>query len=67
MEIIGDYEQTLRECHVLIQENRRYEGPVGPVHNLKWNLLVRPTVTQLHSRIQLHNAKVLHMLKPFEM
>ena len=66
-EIVGDYEQTLRECHALIHANRRYEAPVGPVRTIKWNVLVRPTADSLRVRIQLHNSKVLHVLKPFEM
>lgn len=67
IEIVGDYEGTLRECRELLESNARYRGGSSPFRNLEWNLLVQPTADQLRQRIILHNSKVLHILKPFEM
>ncbi|RSL87867.1 hypothetical protein CEP52_015388 [Fusarium oligoseptatum] len=66
IEIVGDYDGTLRECRELLASNARYRGGSGPFRNLEWNLLVQPTADQLRQRIILHNSKVLHILKPFE-
>ncbi|KAM0424250.1 hypothetical protein ACHAPT_010622 [Fusarium lateritium] len=66
IEIVGDYEGTLRECRELLASNARYRGGSGPFRNLEWNLLVQPAADQLRQRIILHNSKVLHILKPFE-
>ncbi|KAF4469847.1 hypothetical protein FALBO_3287 [Fusarium albosuccineum] len=65
IEIIGDYEATLLECHDLLRSNERYRV-TNPLRNLEWNVLVQPTADQLRQRIVLHNSKVLHVLKPFE-
>lgn len=67
IEIVGDYDSTLQECRELLASNARYRGGSGPFRNLEWNLLVQPTADQLRQRIILHNSKVLHILKPFEM
>ncbi|KAF4983944.1 hypothetical protein FZEAL_769 [Fusarium zealandicum] len=66
IEIIGDYESTLRECHELLSSNQRYRVGSNPLRNLEWNVLVQPSADQLRQRIVLHNSKVLHVLKPFE-
>jgi hypothetical protein len=66
-DIVGDYDQTLRECHAVLAENRRYEGAVGPVRTIRWNVLVQPVADRLRARLQLHNSKILLVLKPFEM
>ncbi|KAJ4246624.1 hypothetical protein NW762_013567 [Fusarium torreyae] len=65
-EIIGDYEATLRECHELLRSNNRYRVGSNPLRNLEWNVLVQPSADQLRQRIILHNSKILHVLKPFE-
>ncbi|KAI9152034.1 hypothetical protein HJFPF1_09254 [Paramyrothecium foliicola] len=65
-EIIGDYEETLQECGELLHANRRYRVGSGPLRNIEWNVLVQPSVDRLRERIVLHNSKVLHVLKPFE-
>lgn len=67
IEIVGDYDGTLRECRELLDSNTRYRGGSGPLRNLEWNILVQPTADRLRQRIILHNSKVLHILKPFEM
>lgn len=67
IEIVGDYDGTLRECRELLESNIRYRGGSGPLRNLEWNILVQPTADRLRQRIILHNSKVLHILKPFEM
>ncbi|KAF7553918.1 hypothetical protein G7Z17_g3277 [Cylindrodendrum hubeiense] len=66
-QIIGDYHATLRECHELLGANERYRGGGNAFRNIEWNVLVQPTADQLRQRIALHNSKVLHVLKPFEM
>ncbi|TDZ19079.1 hypothetical protein Cob_v007997 [Colletotrichum orbiculare MAFF 240422] len=65
-EIIGDYRETLTECAQLLDNNHRYSISSGPLRNIEWNVLVAPTADRLRARIALHNAKVLHVLKPFE-
>jgi hypothetical protein len=66
-EIIGDYEATLQECTELLNRNRRYRVGGGPLRNIEWNVLVQPSVDRMRERIILHNSKILHVLKPFEM
>ncbi|KAF9869676.1 hypothetical protein CkaCkLH20_12863 [Colletotrichum karsti] len=65
-EIIGDYQDTLKECFELIDENNRYRSASGPLKNIEWNVLVAPAADRLRARIALHNSKILHVLKPFE-
>ncbi|KAK0716831.1 hypothetical protein B0T26DRAFT_675247 [Lasiosphaeria miniovina] len=68
LEIIGDYNATLNECARLINENRTYaRATAGPIANVVWNIMVQPNVEKLRSRIVLHNTKIQHILKPFEM
>lgn len=66
-EIIGDYEETLKDCSRLLENNHRYRLGSGPLRNIEWNVLVAPAAERLRARIALHNSKVLHVLKPFEM
>ncbi|KAM0552751.1 hypothetical protein ACHAO7_004231 [Fusarium culmorum] len=66
IEIIGDYEVTLRECHQLLVSNDRYGKGSKPLRNIEWNVLVQPLADQLRQRIMLHNSKILHVLKPLE-
>jgi hypothetical protein len=65
-EIIGDYEATLYECKELLRTNQRYQTGSSPWRNIEWNVLVQQSVDRLRARITLHNSKVLHVLKPFE-
>ncbi|KAK1997603.1 hypothetical protein LX36DRAFT_578104 [Colletotrichum falcatum] len=65
-EIIGDYKETLNECRNLITDNNRYRLSSGPLRNIEWNVLVAPAADRLRERIALHNSKILHVLKPFE-
>ncbi|KAK3366785.1 hypothetical protein B0T24DRAFT_368237 [Lasiosphaeria ovina] len=68
LEIIGDYNATLNECVRLINENRTYaRATTGPIANVVWNIMVQPNVEKLRRRIVLHNTKIQHLLKPFEM
>lgn len=67
IEIIGDYDQTLQECYLLIDDNKRYSASSGPVRNIEWNALVQPNADRLRTRLLLHNSKVQLVLKPFEM
>ncbi|KAI1042244.1 hypothetical protein LB505_003109 [Fusarium chuoi] len=57
---------TLRECNELLRSNNRYRVGTNPLRNLEWNVLVQPAADQLRQRIMLHNSKILHVLKPFE-
>ncbi|KAJ4129346.1 hypothetical protein NW768_007884 [Fusarium equiseti] len=66
IEIVGDYEMTLRECRRLLESNERYRKGGNPLRNIEWNVLVQPVADQLRQRIMLHNSKILHVLKPLE-
>jgi hypothetical protein len=66
-EIVGDYNQTLEACKTLLEKNKRYRLGTSPLRNVDWHVLVQPDVEHLRQRIQLHNSKLLHVLKPFEM
>lgn len=65
-QIIGDYKSTLRECHDLIRSNQRYYR-TNVMRNIEWNVLIQPNADRLRQRILLHNSKIFHFLKPFEM
>ncbi|GJC88100.1 hypothetical protein ColLi_10938 [Colletotrichum liriopes] len=65
-DIIGDYKETLTECYRLIKDNNRFRLNSGPLKNIEWNMLVASSADRLQARIELHNSKVLHVLKPFE-
>ncbi|KAJ4327665.1 hypothetical protein N0V84_001915 [Fusarium piperis] len=67
LEIIGDYNATLRECYRLLEDNRRYAQATGPIRNIDWNLNIMPQVEHLRSRIQMHTSRIQHVLKPFQM
>ncbi len=66
-EIVGDFHVTLNECSDLLKSNNRYGIGTNALRNLEWNVLVQPTADRLRQRIMLHNSKILHFLKPFEM
>lgn len=66
VDIIGDYRSTLRECHDLIRSNQRYYR-TNVMRNIEWNVLIQPNADRLRQRILLHNSKIFHFLKPFEM
>ncbi|KAF4450235.1 aspartate aminotransferase [Fusarium albosuccineum] len=66
LEIIGDYNANLTECHQLLEDNRRYAQTTGPIRNIDWNLNIMPQVEHLRSRIQMHTSRIQHVLKPFQ-
>lgn len=66
-EIVGDFHETLQECNELLRTNNRYGIGSNALRNLEWNVLVQPTADRLRQRIMLHNSKIMHFLKPFEM
>jgi hypothetical protein len=66
-QIIGNYEETLQECYELLRDNKSVQHGAGPFRSIEWNVLVQPTVERLRKRIILHNSKISHVLKPFEM
>ncbi|KAJ3519725.1 hypothetical protein NM208_g14011 [Fusarium decemcellulare] len=66
LEIIGDYNATLFECHQLLEDNRRYAQTTGPIRNIDWNINIMPQVEHLRSRIQMHTSRIQHVLKPFQ-
>ncbi|KAK3361359.1 hypothetical protein B0T24DRAFT_584958 [Lasiosphaeria ovina] len=66
LDIVGDYQSTLTECRVLIDSNNRYRDTTNPVRNIEWNVLVQPAVERLRGRILLHNTRIQHALRPFE-
>ncbi|KAK3900365.1 hypothetical protein C8A05DRAFT_36016, partial [Staphylotrichum tortipilum] len=72
-DIIGDYCGTLNECRRLLDDRRgslagssSSGGTSGPLANIHWNLFVQPQVERLRRRILLHNTKIQHVLRPFE-
>jgi hypothetical protein len=67
LDIVGDFETTLKECHLLVRTNNSYAAPSGPVINLRWNLVVMPIVERLRRRVLMHQSKIQHFLRPFEM
>ncbi|SPO05465.1 uncharacterized protein DNG_08152 [Cephalotrichum gorgonifer] len=66
LEIIGDFQSTLRECRQLLHDNKRYSAANNPLRSIEWNVLVQPTADRLRVRLQLHNARLQNVLKPFE-
>ncbi len=67
VDIIGDYYATLNECMILVKDNKSYMGTTsGPLVNIHWNVFVQPQVEKLRRRILLHNTKIQHVLRPFE-
>ncbi len=67
LDIVGNYETTLNECRQLINENKRFNETTGVGRNLEWNYMVQPAVDRLQERLLLYNARLLNVLKPFEM
>jgi hypothetical protein len=65
-EIVGDFHATLQECRDLLDSNNRYGLSTNALRNIEWNVLVQPTADRLRQRIMLHNSKILHFIKPFE-
>ncbi|KAK2616567.1 hypothetical protein QQS21_000390 [Conoideocrella luteorostrata] len=65
-EIIGDYEETLKECRKLLEKNHRYDQTTGPMRNIDWNINIMPQVEHLQRRIQMHNTRIQHVLRPFQ-
>lgn len=66
LEIVGDFDATLRECDRLITDNKSYSTAPGPMRNLQWNAFVMPSVERLRRRILMHQSKLKHLLIPFE-
>lgn len=68
VDIIGDFHATLSECRQLLEDNKKYSGPPsGPMDSLKWHVFVQPSADRLKHRLQLQNARIQAVLKPFEM
>ena len=68
LDIVGDFQATLRECHQLLDDNKRFNSaPNNPLRNIEWNVLIQPSADRLRARIQLQNARIQNVLKPFEM
>lgn len=67
LDIVGDYEATVRECERLLETNRQYSSSAGPYQNITWHMFVRDDVERLRTRIQFHHVKMQHFLAPFEM
>lgn len=66
IEIVGDFDATLRECYQIIQTNKSYGASSNPLRNVSWNAIVRPSVERLQQRILMHQSKIQHLLQPFE-
>jgi hypothetical protein len=65
-EIIGDYEKTLSDCRKLLEENHEFRKKRNFAYNNYWNLVIQPKIDQLRKRLQLHNTKIVILLKPLE-
>lgn len=66
-QIIGDYNDTLRACKQFLVENRLYAQTTGPLSNIDWNVNAMPRVNHLRERIQMHNMRIQHVLRPLQM
>jgi hypothetical protein len=66
-QIIGDYNDTLRACKEFLVENRRYVETTGRLSNIEWNVNAMPRVNHLRDRIQMHNIRIQHFLRPLQM
>lgn len=66
-QIIGNCEQTLKDCYLLLDRNGRFASNSGALRSIEWNMLVQSDADQLRQRIQQHNTKILLALAPFEM
>lgn len=58
LDIVGDFDATLRECYRLVRTNKSYAAASGPVRNVQWNAMVMPSVERLRHRILMHQSKI---------
>ena len=57
-QILGNFEDTLRDCLQLLESNQSYGERKGPIYNISWYLRVKDEVDQLRDRIAFLNIKV---------
>ncbi|MCJ1313554.1 hypothetical protein MMC25_007233 [Agyrium rufum] len=67
-ELVGDFEETLARCDVLLKQNCQNLTKVGGVwQNAKWLIGGSPKVIEsLRSRVQFHSIKILLILEPLK-
>ncbi|KAF1817013.1 hypothetical protein P152DRAFT_384775, partial [Eremomyces bilateralis CBS 781.70] len=65
-EITGDYTNTILECNRLLKQNEQFRQDTSPMSNIEWHLLLQPNVDRLKQRVEMHNNKILFLLKPLE-
>lgn len=56
--LLGDYDATLKECELLLENRKYFESRNGIIFNIKWNAIVDGEVSALRERLGIHNVKV---------
>ena len=65
--MIGDFEQTLHDCEVLLGDKHRFQrSPTGFVRNVVWHTSTQRDVEKLRQRVHFHMIKIGFIAKPFE-
>ncbi len=57
-QILGNFEETLRDCCQLLEDKSSYGKHRGFVYNLQWYIFVKEEVEMLRDRIAFLNIKV---------
>ena len=66
-EIIGDFQQTLRDCDSLLKNKSKFKrSPANLVDNVAWHAKTESEVNSLVKRLQFHMMKVNFIIKPLE-
>ena len=66
-EVAGDFQQTLRDCQVLLNDNSKFQRSASNfVDNVAWHTSTERHVISLRERVHFHMMKVNFITKPFE-
>ncbi|KAI9709602.1 MAG: hypothetical protein M1828_002410 [Chrysothrix sp. TS-e1954] len=66
LEVVGDYEATLKECCNLLRTHDSIDRDgAGIIQNIRWGSSIQGKVDSLQRRIQCHNGKINLLLEPF--
>ena len=66
-EIIGDFQQTLRDCDSLLKDKSKFKrSPANFVDNVVWHAKTESEVNSLVKRLQFHMIKVNFIVKTLE-